>query len=131
MKSLLGITLAQWRNLFEVVHDYFVENAIANKTIATDKYWDEVVRLLLSFPPWKKFRHLLRQPEKECTLQGALIKVCVSSTLPYLAKRKSAEAREMFSEVLKEKKRMAKLAKVKAAKKEIKGKATNTKGKRK
>lgn len=85
---MLGITPAQWRNMFEVVHDYFVENAIASRTMATDEQWDEAVRLLLSYPPWNKFRRLLQQPEEDCTLQGALIKVCVSSTLQDLAKRK-------------------------------------------
>lgn len=116
--------------MFEAVHDYFVENAIASRTMATDEQWDEAVRLLLSYPPWNKFRRLLQQPEEDCTLQGALIKVCVSSTLQDLAKRKSAEDREKFSEALKEKERAAKSAKAKAAKKkETKGKATDTKGK--
>ncbi|KAH0607336.1 uncharacterized protein H6S33_002370, partial [Morchella sextelata] len=111
VKSLLGIMPAQWRNMFEAVHDYFVENAIASRTMATDEC-------------------LLQQPEEDCTLQGALIKVCVSSTLQDLAKRKSAEDREKFSEALKEKERAAKSAKAKAAKKkETKGKATDTKGK--
>ncbi|KAH0602477.1 uncharacterized protein H6S33_008816 [Morchella sextelata] len=130
IKSLLGITLAQWRNMFEAVHDYFVENAIASRTMATDEQWDEAVRLLLSYPPWNKFRRLLQQPEEDCALQGALIKVCVSSTLQDLAKRKSAEDREKFSEALKEKEHAAKSAKAKAAKKkETKGKVTDTKGK--
>ncbi|KAH0603864.1 uncharacterized protein H6S33_007523 [Morchella sextelata] len=100
VKSLLGITPAQWRNIFKAVHDYFVENAIASRTMATDEQWDEAVKFLLSYPPWNKFRCLLQQPE------------------------------EKFSEALKEKERVAKSAKVKAAKKkETKGKATDTKGK--
>ncbi|RPB06605.1 hypothetical protein P167DRAFT_580297 [Morchella conica CCBAS932] len=67
--------------------------------------------------------------EDDRNLQVALVKVCVSSTLQDLAKRKSVEDREKFSEAFKEKKRAAKLAKAKAAKKGTKGKATDTEGK--
>jgi hypothetical protein len=115
--------------VFKAVHDYFFENAIATRTMATDEQWDEAVRLPLNYPPWKKFRRLLQQPDEDCTLQGALVKVCLSSTLQDLVKRKSAEDREKFSEALKENERAVKSAKVKAAKKETKGKATGTKGK--
>ncbi|KAH0614390.1 uncharacterized protein H6S33_000026 [Morchella sextelata] len=130
VKSLLSITLAQWRNMFKAVYDYFVENAIAGRTMGTDEQWDETVRLLLSYPHWNKFRRLLQQPEEDCTFQGALIKVCVSSILQDLAKGNSTEDREKFSEALKQKKRAAKSAKVKAEKNKVtKGKATDTKGK--
>jgi hypothetical protein len=98
------------------MHDYFVENAIASRTITTDEQWDEAMRVLLSYPSWKKFRCLLQKPEEDCTLQGALVKVCFSSILQYLAKRKSDEDREKFSEVLKENEHAVKSAKVKAAK---------------
>ncbi|RPB07334.1 hypothetical protein P167DRAFT_579338 [Morchella conica CCBAS932] len=115
--------------MFEAVHNYFLENVIANRTMVTDKQWDEVVILLLNCPLWKRFRCLLQQPEEDCTLQGALVKVCVSSTLQDLAKRNSTEDREKFFEVFKEKEYAAKLTKVKAVKKETKEKATNPKGK--
>ncbi|KAH8146192.1 uncharacterized protein LAJ45_09890 [Morchella importuna] len=97
--------------------------------MATAEQWDEAVKLLLSYPPWKKFRCLLQRPEEDCSLQEDLIKVCVNNTLQDLAKRKSAENREKFSEALKEKKGAAKLAKVKTAKKETRRNATDTKGK--
>lgn len=48
---------------------------------------------------------------------------------PGLVKRKSAKEREKFSEVFKENECVAKLTKVKAAKKETKEKATDPKGK--
>ncbi|KAH0603943.1 uncharacterized protein H6S33_006974 [Morchella sextelata] len=111
VKSLLGITPAQWWHVLEVVHNYFVKNVIASRNIATEEQWGET-------------------PEQDCTLQGALIQVFVNSTLYNLAKYKSAEDRDKFSGVLKEKEHAAKSEKAKAAKKnETKGKATETKGK--
>ncbi|RPB07066.1 hypothetical protein P167DRAFT_579664 [Morchella conica CCBAS932] len=107
VKSSLGITPAQWRNVFEAVHDCFLENVFANRTMVIDEQWDKAMRLLLR----------------------AFVKVCLSSTIQNLAKHKFAENREKFSEALKEKECAAKLAKAKAVKKETKGKATDTKGK--